>query len=69
MSFFTDRQLYLNMIDTYMNTSWFNEWLGFGFELLLLTKMHRLRAVSSSTRVSSHCWHMHVHTYKNISRF
>jgi len=57
------------MIDTYMNTSWFNEWLGFGFELLLLTKMHRLRAVSSSTRVSSHCWHMHVHTYKNISRF
>ena len=56
------------MFDTYMNTRGFNERFGFGFELLLLTKMHRLRTVTSSARVSNYCWHMRTQ-HRNISRF
>jgi len=46
--------LYLNMPDTYMHTSRFDEWPGFCFKLLLLSNMYSLRTVGSSARVASH---------------
>jgi len=47
-------ELCLNSLDTHMYASRFNEWLGFSFELLLLSKMYWLRAVSGTGRITRH---------------